>query len=460
MVLFSLSCIGLIIFVWVAFGGTVPLSAKGYQIKALFKETGQLVPNADVRISGVNVGKVAAVQAQGRNSLVTMDLNEQYSPIPKDTRAILRQKTLLGEGYVDLSTGDGGSAKLPDGGTLPPGHIAQTQQLDQVLNDFTPPVQADLQRLLAGTAKGLNGRGQDLNDALGNFGPASSELQQLADVLNGQSGNIKGLINNASTVLHSVSARGSQLDTLINSGNQVLSTTAAEDHNVTATVNALPAFLTQVRSTLNQVNSTLAVAKPSLDALKPVTPIVAPALENLNSLSGPLVNLLQTAPGVLRNANKDVPAITTFLNELPGVTKPLVPVTNNVIPMVDLISKYRQQMVTGMSDLAASSEATAPASTTSNALGFPAGQANYLRALITLGSDSVFGATHKNPSVRTNAYPAPGQLSRVGNGGYQASSCSGTGGGNIPCQLQPKYDWGSTAGSSYYPRLSASKNAK
>ena len=58
-VAFALSCVGLIIFVWTQFGGTIPFAPQGYRVHALFKETGLLVPNADVRISGVNVGKVA-----------------------------------------------------------------------------------------------------------------------------------------------------------------------------------------------------------------------------------------------------------------------------------------------------------------------------------------------------------------------------------------------------------------
>ena len=51
---FTLSCIGLITFVWTQFGGTVPFAAQGYRVHALFNETGLLVPNADVRIAGVN----------------------------------------------------------------------------------------------------------------------------------------------------------------------------------------------------------------------------------------------------------------------------------------------------------------------------------------------------------------------------------------------------------------------
>src|ERR1700758_639661 len=127
-VAFSLSCIGLIIFVWTQFGGTIPFGPQGYRVKALFQETGLLVPNADVRIAGVNVGKVANVQARGVNSLVTIDVHPAYAPIPRNTLAILREKTLLGEAYVELSTGSKASGTLPDEGTIPNSQIAKTQQ--------------------------------------------------------------------------------------------------------------------------------------------------------------------------------------------------------------------------------------------------------------------------------------------------------------------------------------------
>src|ERR1700758_5150364 len=104
---FTLSCVGLIIFVWTQFGGTIPFAPQGYRFRALFDETGLLVSGADVRISGVDVGKVVNVQAQGIKSVVTVDMDQQYAPIPADTQAILRTKTLLGEAYVELSTGNG-----------------------------------------------------------------------------------------------------------------------------------------------------------------------------------------------------------------------------------------------------------------------------------------------------------------------------------------------------------------
>jgi phospholipid/cholesterol/gamma-HCH transport system substrate-binding protein len=138
---FTLSCLGLMIFVWTQFGGTVPFQPQGYAVHALFSETGLLVPNADVRISGVNVGKVESVQARGVNSYVTLDISHQYAPIPTDTRAILREKTLLGEAYIELSTGSRSGPHLPDGGTIPASQVERTEQLDQVLQSFDTQTQ-------------------------------------------------------------------------------------------------------------------------------------------------------------------------------------------------------------------------------------------------------------------------------------------------------------------------------
>src|SRR5918912_2242284 len=94
MVGFALSCFGLLLFLWLAFGGPVPLKPKGYRFEVSFKEAGQLAQEADVRISGVSVGKVKAIVPDKQTGLsdATIQLDERYAPLPRDTRAMLRQK--------------------------------------------------------------------------------------------------------------------------------------------------------------------------------------------------------------------------------------------------------------------------------------------------------------------------------------------------------------------------------
>ena len=116
MAAFALSCIALLLFLWLSFGGTIPLKPQGYRVHVSIPEAANLATEADVRISGVPVGKVKAKKADPANATtdITLELDHQYAPIPKDTEAILRQKTLLGETYVELAPGDKSSGTIPD----------------------------------------------------------------------------------------------------------------------------------------------------------------------------------------------------------------------------------------------------------------------------------------------------------------------------------------------------------
>ncbi|HWF55621.1 MAG TPA: MCE family protein [Solirubrobacteraceae bacterium] len=453
---FSLSCIGLIIFVWTQFGGTIPFAPQGYRVKALFSETGLLVPNADVRISGVNVGKVANVQPRGVDSLVTLNIDHQYAPIPTNTRAILREKTLLGEAYVALSTGTGTGSKLPDEGTIPNAQVDRTQQLDQVLASFNTPTQHNLQALLNGTGEALANRGQDLNDAFGNLDPAVTELAAIVGVLNEQQGNLRSVIANGSTVLNTLGDRSADLQSLITAGDQAFSATAVQSVALKDTVNDLPSFLTQLRTTLTGLNTTLGLAKPSLAALRPVAPLLTPALREVSNVTKPGLSLIHEAPALLRASKRALPAIADFANAFrPGVNA-LLPAAQQLIPVIDYMFVDRQSLVTAMANLAAGLQGVAAANG-------PGGSAHYLRALLSIGDESVFGQSVREPTNRNNTYFAPGELSDIGSGGLKSASCSNTSNaaqlplpfGNVPCRVQPGFSWGNGVAFGYYPHLTA-----
>lgn len=103
MVVFALSCFGLLTYIWKAFGGPSPLAPEGYRITIDFDEATQLSDTADVRISGITVGRVRKSQLGGDRTRVEVEIEEKYAPLPNDTRAIVRLKTLLGESYVELT---------------------------------------------------------------------------------------------------------------------------------------------------------------------------------------------------------------------------------------------------------------------------------------------------------------------------------------------------------------------
>lgn len=196
MIAFALSCFGLLLFLWTAFGGPVPLRGKPYEVKAAFAQGTQLAGYADVRISGVTVGKVTEIVRDGGKAQVTMKIDPKFAPIPKDTRATLRTKTLVGETFVNLSFGDRKNqvAKrtyLQDGGTIPSDNIQPTVELDQILDAFDDKTRKDLKTVLTSLAKSTDGQGKSLNAALGQVAPLADGADTLFSILNRQSAEVR-----------------------------------------------------------------------------------------------------------------------------------------------------------------------------------------------------------------------------------------------------------------------------
>ena len=191
MVAFTFSCFGIVLFLWISFGGSVPLRAKGYQVHVAFPEATQLAQSAEVRISGVKVGRVRTVEPNAETGLTdtVVEIDARFAPIPSDTRAILRQKTLLGETYVELSPGTaeaGDQGRLADGGKLPQGQVSETVELDEILRTFDPETRRQFSVWFDQQGEAVRGNAEAINDALGNLTPFAEETDKVLAVLRQQ----------------------------------------------------------------------------------------------------------------------------------------------------------------------------------------------------------------------------------------------------------------------------------
>ena len=141
--LFALSCFGLLLFLWESFGGAVPLKPKGYRMTVSFPRALALAEQSDVRISGVDVGHVISVKLGGEGRTdATLEIAGQYAPIRANMHAILRQKTLLGETYVQLIPEAQTGPYLPDDAKLAEDQVEPSVTLDDILTAFDPATAA------------------------------------------------------------------------------------------------------------------------------------------------------------------------------------------------------------------------------------------------------------------------------------------------------------------------------
>src|SRR3954453_17207587 len=172
MAVFALSCFGILLFLWISFGGAVPLKPNKYELRVSFPEATTLAEQADVRIAGVTVGKVRRkdLDKGGNRPRRLLDINHRYAPLPKDTRAILREKTLLGETFVELTPGHPSTGTLADHSILPNAQGGPPGQLDEILRTFDPVTKAAFRNWIQNAADQIRATApQDFNDALGNL---------------------------------------------------------------------------------------------------------------------------------------------------------------------------------------------------------------------------------------------------------------------------------------------------
>ena len=435
---FALSCLGLILFLWVAFGGPVPFAAKGYRVNVRFEAAGQLATQADVRISGVPVGKVATVElGEGNSTVAQLQIDPRYSPIPADTRAILRTKTLLGETYVELTPGNRATgAPLADGGMLPEKQVRQQVTIDQIFSTFNAETRKGFQNWQQGAAAALAGRGGDMNDAFGNLPSFTDSADQMLSVLNSEGAAVQTLVRDTGTVFNALAARDNQLRSLITNSNAVFQTTAERNQQLAETFQVLPTFEAESTKTMNRLKEFAQDADPLITQLQPAAEQLSPTLVSAGQLATPLKTVM-TKLGPLTDASvAGQPAIGKFLNgngSQPGLNKVLGQLDTflqQLNPMLSFLGVYKESVTAFLGNAAATTEAT-------DSLGVPwapTGE-HYLRALAPMNILSLAAMPTRPTSNRTTPYYAPegGQLPYSWNlKNYQVDQCTGSTEPNAP----------------------------
>jgi phospholipid/cholesterol/gamma-HCH transport system substrate-binding protein len=421
---FALSCFGLLLFLWVAFCGPVPLKAKSYRVDMRFDEATQLAVESDVRISGVSVGKVKQIELSDDGLAdATIEIDPKFAPIPADTEAILRQKTLLGETYVELTPGDGEGEMIPEGGSLAPAQTSDAVQLDEIFRTFDEPTREAFQVWMVDAAGALRGRGVDLNAALGNLSPFAERADDLLRILDSQRLAVGQLIDDGGQTFDAISERPGELRSLIENSEAVFSTTAARDQELREIFQALPTFLRESELTLNRLDEFAVDTDPLVTQLRPAARELSGTFLELKKLSPELEQFFTGLRPVIRNARSGFGALRTVLDdELPPTLGRVDSYFDQLIPIIDTVDRYKQEVTAFLGNVSA---ATNGASIPS---GQP-GQVKFVRGTGPLGPGSLASPPTPYTSTRLNPYPPPGNYTQLAQGldNFITAQCSGAG---------------------------------
>jgi len=270
-ILFALSCFGLLMFLWGSFGGPLPLKPKGYRFTVPFPRTLALAEQSDVRISGVTVGHVISLKLdkQTGNTNAELELSSKYAPIRANTHAIIRQKTLLGETYVELNPQAQVGPPLADGGTLPAAQIEPFVTLDDILSLLDRNTRRNFQAWQQYAAAAVAGRGEQLNASIATFEPFVEHANQLVSILASQEGAVRELVHNTGIVFQALSGRDHQLEGLIANGEHTFKAAASASQQFAEAFELLPTFEARSIVALRTLDKFSVLASPYLEEVKP-----------------------------------------------------------------------------------------------------------------------------------------------------------------------------------------------
>lgn len=152
---------------------------------AYFAQTVNLYPGDEVRVLGVQIGEITAIQPE--RDQVRVDFSyDADTPIPADVAAAIVSPSLVGVRFVQLSPAYEGGATLPGGAVIPIGRTVSPAEWDEVkqqvldlataLGPHANQTAGALDRLLETTSANLDGQGPAIRQTLGNLSRAVTTL--------------------------------------------------------------------------------------------------------------------------------------------------------------------------------------------------------------------------------------------------------------------------------------------
>ena len=144
----------------------------------------QLAKFGDVRVNGVLVGQVRAVEQDGDEASIEVALvPESAEDIPRNAEVEILPTTLFGQKYISFVDPQNPSEEsIQDGDEIPSDRVETNVELNRILGELFPLLRAvqpaDLNKTLNALSTALEGRGDQLGDSMVELEAYLGEIDQ------------------------------------------------------------------------------------------------------------------------------------------------------------------------------------------------------------------------------------------------------------------------------------------
>ncbi len=271
--------------------------ASPYEVRGIFSTVATLHPGSEVRIGGLRVGKVTAIDRGPvpRTSRVTMRIDERQPEIRVDARLSLQPRLALeGNGYIRVQPGSAAAPVLPRDGTIPLGRTSVAVQIDQAITMFDAPTRQGFADIIDTFGRGLGSEPpsprtprpgyEELRGAADELARSLPTIATAAGAVRGQKpGDLRAAGQGTGKVTAQLAQDPDALAGLVTSYATVGRALASRDGELEASLRGLATTVTRAPGQLRRIDAALPALERFADVLEPALRSAPPALRALTT---------------------------------------------------------------------------------------------------------------------------------------------------------------------------------
>lgn len=331
-----------------------------YLVRAVFDNASFVIPGEDVKVAGVVVGAIDALDVDDHNrAVVVLRIDDPaFKPFHKDATCRIGLQSLIGEQFVECDptkVRGGDAAPAPELPTIEDGQKGAGQHLLPVAQTETPvgvdllndimrvPQQQRLPLIISELGTGLAGNGQALNAAVKRASPVLKQADDLVATLASQNKMLGRLVDQSDAILAPLAKRRKDVGEFVKQAGGAATATAKQGDALEASFARFPAFLKelgpatdrlgafadQATPAIRNLSSEAASVNASVQRLGPLAQKALPTFKSLGKVAdegrtvfpklkphADQINALATA---LQPAAQDLAALSTSFDQSGGI---------------------------------------------------------------------------------------------------------------------------------------------
>jgi phospholipid/cholesterol/gamma-HCH transport system substrate-binding protein len=286
----------------------------------IFDDAGGLIKGNLVKVNGQNMGTVSDIgTTKDLKAKIGINVTD-LGPLRQGTLAQIRAISLGGVAnhYIALSLAPNNAAKIPDNGTIGIDHTIGLVSQDALVNAFDKDTRTGLQQLVKGSAEVVEGNSANLKKAIENAPGTLSELRKFADDLDPDDQSLRDIIANSAAINGALADRASTITHLTSAAGTAANAAAGNGTEIAQTLQAAPQTLDEATSVLNKLPGTLDDVKALLNTAAANDDGVPETLNNLKSTLDSGESTIGQLAGALnkKGANNDAADLLTAATDV------------------------------------------------------------------------------------------------------------------------------------------------